>query len=198
MKRYHRSLILVVLLVSIVPVCVHAELWPAPGSIGFAISVPYSLPIDWDTSFSYLSAEALITQNMTVFFDLGTYPASFPDLYETGASLLVKGWLGPTAVYVGGGMSMQYRRVGEAWALKPFLALRAGYQIWLLDAFALSLQFRSLDPFPLSWTVSPEIALGINVAIGRARPENPRLDGDYLWFLVGLAAAALIAFLPRK
>ena len=198
MKRIHRALILAMLFLGLATVAAHAELWKAPGAIGFAISVPYTLPLDWDTSFSYVSAEALITENMTVFFDLGTYPASFPDLYETGASLLVKGWFGPTSIFAGGGMSMQYRRVGDAWALKPFLTLRAGYQIWLVDSFALSLQFRSLDPFPLAWTFTPEIALGVQVAIGRARPESPRLDGDYLWFLVGLAAAAMIAFLPRK
>ena len=177
---------------------VQADLWQAPVSFGFSISVPYTWPIAWDASFSYLSTEALLSENVTAWFDLGTYPASFPDLYEAGASLLVKGWVGPTAVYAGGGVSMQYRRVGTAWALKPFLALRAGYQIWVLDALALSLQFRSLDAFPLSWTLVPEVSLGLQIGVGRARPERPRFDGDYLWFLVGLAAAALIAFLPRK
>lgn len=93
---------------------------------------------------------------------------------------------------------MQGLRVGSAWSLKPHLALRTGYQIWLLDSFAVSLQFRSLEAFPISWVLSPEIAIGFDVGLGRARPESPRYDGDWLWILVGLGAAAMIAFLPRK
>jgi hypothetical protein len=198
MKRIWRHLILLLALLGAVTLPAAAELWPAPGSIGFSVSVPYALPLDWNASFSCLSAEALINPNMTLLFGIGTYPVSFPDLFEADASLLVKGWLGPVAVYGGGGLSMQYRRVGEAWALRPLLASRAGIQIWIVDSLAFSLQFRSLDPFPLTWTLNPEIALGINVGIGRARPEGLQIDGDYLWFLVGLGVAALIAFLPRQ
>ena len=93
---------------------------------------------------------------------------------------------------------MQYRRVGATWAIRPLLALRAGMQLWVLDALSFSLQVRSLDSFPLTWALHPEISAGLHVALGRARPEMPHVDGDYLWFLVGLAVAALIAFLPRK
>jgi hypothetical protein len=175
-----------------------AELGRAPASIGFGVSVPYALPIDWSSSFSFVSYEALLTSNVTLLLDLGAYPASFPDLFEGGASLLVKGWWGPTALYAGGGLSMQYRRVGSAWSLKPLLSLRTGYQIWLLDAVAVFLQFRSLEPLPISWVFAPEIALGFDIGLGRARPEAPRFDGEYIWVLVGLGVAALIAFLPRQ
>jgi len=171
---------------------------PAFGSIGFGVSVPYGLPIDWQSSYSFVSCEYLLTENVTAFIDLGTYPASFPDLYEVGGSVLVRGWLGASVLYAGGGLSVQYRRVGSAWAMKPHLALRAGYQIWLLESLAISAQFRSLDPLPITWAFSPEMALGFNIGLGRARPEAPRFDGDFLWVLVGFAVAALIAFLPRK
>ena len=174
------------------------ELPPAIVSLGFGVSVPYALPVDWAASYSFASSELLLTQNVTVFLDVGTYPSSFPDLFEAGAALLLRGWLGPTVLHAGGGLSVQYRRVGTAWSFKPLLSLRAGYQIWVLDSVALSLQFRSLEAFPLSWTFSPEIALGFSVGLGRARPEDPRYDADYIWLLAGLGAAALIAFLPRK
>jgi len=175
-----------------------AALSPAPASIGIGVSLPYSLPLDWASSYSFASLELLLSTNVTLFFDIGTYPSSFPDLYEGGASLLVRGWLGPTVLYAGGGLSMQYLRVGNAWSLKPHLTLRTGYKIWLLDSFAISLQFRSLEPLPITWVLSPEIALGFDVGLGRARPEAPRYDGDWLWILVGLGTAAMIAFLPRK
>jgi len=174
------------------------ELPSAAVSLGFGVSVPYALPIDWAASYSFVTSEVLLTQNVTVFLDVGAYPSSFPNLFEAGASLLLRGWLGPTVLYAGGGLSVQYRRVGTAWSFKPLLSLRVGYQIWVLDSVALSLQFRSLEAFPLSWAFSPEIALGFCVGLGRARPEAPRYDGDYIWLLAGLGVAALIAFLPRK
>jgi len=181
------------------PLCAAAaDLPQAPATIGFGVSVPYALPVDWSSSFSFVSYEALLTSNVTLFLEAGTYPALFPNQFEGGASLLIKGWLGPTALYVGGGLSMQWRRVGSAWSLKPMLGLRTGYQIWLIDAVAVFLQFRSLEAIPVSWVLSPEIALGIDVGLGRARPEAPRYDGEYIWLLVGLGVAALIAFLPRR
>jgi len=186
------------LAVAIAACAAGAELERAPGSIGFGISVPYALPVDWSSSFSFVSYEALLTPNVTLLLDAGTYPASFPDLFEAGASLLVKGWWGPTALYAGGGVSMQCRRVVGAWSLKPLLCLRTGYQIWLLDSVSVFLQFRSLEALPVSWVLTPEIALGFNVGLGRARPEAPGFDGEYIWLLVGLGVAALIAFLPRQ
>ena len=185
-------------IVALLAVPAAAELRPAPVAIGFGVSVPYSLPLDWSGSFSYLSAEGLLSENLTVLFDLGAYPGSFPNLYETGGILLVKGWVGPTAVYAGGGVSIQWLRVGGAWAIHPFLDLRAGYQIWLRDSFAIVIQFRTLQVIPLSWSFSPEIALGFDIGLGRGRPIAPRFDGGYIWLILGLGVAALLAFLPRN
>ena len=193
-----RILLVATVLIAITASSAPAELAEAPASIGFGVSVPYALPVDWGSSFSFVSYEARLTQNVTCYLDVGTYPSFFPDRFEAGASLLLKGWYGPTALHAGGGLSMRYHRVGSAWSLKPLLNLRAGYRIWVLDAVALSLQFRSLEPLPISWVFSPEIALGFNVGLGRARPETPRFDGEYIWILVGLGVAALIAFLPRR
>jgi len=186
------------LIVSLLALSGHAELQPALAAIGFGVSVPYSLPVDWEASFSYLSLEGLLSENLTVLFDLGAYPGSYPDLYEGGGILLAKGWVGPTALYAGGGFSVQWLRVGSAWAIHPFLDLRCGYQIWLRDSFAVVLQFRTLQKLPIEWSLSPEIALGFNLGLGRGRPTAPRFDGGYIWLLIGLGVAALIAFLPRS
>lgn len=171
---------------------------PALASIGFGISVPYVLPVDWAASFSFVSLEVLLSQHLTTFLDLGTYPATFPSMFEVGGSLLVKGWIGPTSVFAGGGVTTQWTRVASAWSIRPMLNLRAGYQIWLVDSLAILVQFRTLEAFPLEWTFSPEIALGVAVGLGRARPTSPHFEFDYLWFLVGLGVAALLAFLPRR
>lgn len=193
-----RARIVTVILVVCLAVAAQAQDRPqARTAFGFGVSVPYALPVDWQASYSFVSSEVLVTPNVTFFLDVGTYPVLFPILYEAGASVLVRGWVGPTVLFAGGGVSMQYRRVGYAWSFKPFLCLRAGYQVWLLDSVAVSLHFRTLEAMPISWVFSPEIALGFNIALGRARPESPTYDGEYLWVLVGLAAAALIAFLPR-
>lgn len=195
----HRAVLLSAgLIVALALSGLSSDLPPAPASIGFGVSVPCSLPVDWASSFSFVTYELLLTSNVTVLFDAGMYAASFGDLFEAGTSLLVRGWVGPTVFYAGGGVSMQYWRVGAAWSLEPFLNLRAGHQIWLLDNVAISLQFRSLEAFPISLVLSPEVALGFNVGLGRARPEAPRYDWEYLWVLAGLAAAALIVFLPRQ
>jgi len=186
------------LIVSLLAIGGYAELRPAPAAIGFGVSVPYSFPVDWEGSFSYLSIEGLLSENLTVLFDLGAYPGSFPHLYESGGILLAKGWVGPTALYAGGGLSIQWLRIGSAWAIRPFLDLRAGYQIWLHDSFAVVLQFRTLQKLPIEWSLSPEIAVGFNLGLGRGRPIAPRFDGGYIWLLVGLGVAALIAFLPRS
>ena len=175
-----------------------SQLSPAPAAIGFGVGVPYAVPVAWASSFSYVSLEALLSSHLTLYADLGTYPASFPDLHEGSVALIAKGWIGHTALIAGGGMTMQYRRVGSAWAMLPMLNLRAGYQIWLLDSFALFLQLRTLEAFPVTWSLSPEIAVGLTVGLGRARPETPRVDGQMLWFLAGLGVAALVAFLPRQ
>jgi len=189
---------LILLIVTLAAPACFAELQPAPAAIGFGVSVPYRLPIDWEGSFSYLSFEGLLSENLTVLLDIGAYPGSFPYLYESGGILLAKGWVGPTALYAGGGLSIQWLRVGSAWAIRPFLDLRCGYQIWLRDSFAVVLQFRTLQKLPISWSLSPEIALGFDIGLGRGRPVAPRVDGGYIWLLVGLGVAAMIAFLPRS
>jgi hypothetical protein len=102
-------------------------------------------------------------------------------------------------VFGGGGVTTQWTRVGSAWSIRPLWNLRAGYQIWLAEAAAIQLQFRTLEPLYLSeWTFSPEIALGFCVGLGSARPASPQFDLAYLWLIVGLGVAALLAFLPRQ
>ena len=192
-----RVLLIVILLgLALAAPCV-AELGPAPFAVGFAIGVPYALPVDWSGSFSILTGEALLSRNLTVAFDIGTYPASFPDLYEGGVSLLVKGWLGAASFYAGGGLTGRWHHIGSAWARVPHLNLKAGAQAWVLESLAFALQVRSLEALPVSWTFTPEISLGVTVAIGRARPATLFADGPTLWILLGLGVAALIAFLPR-
>jgi hypothetical protein len=174
-----------------------AELGQAPFAVGFAVGVPYGLPVDWSGSFSILTGEAFLSRSLTVAFDIGTYPASFPDLYEGGVSLLVKGWLGAASLYAGGGLTGRWHHIGSTWAGVPHLNLKAGAQAWVLESLALVLQVRSIEALPVSWTFTPEISLGLSVAIGRARPATLFADGAILWILLGLGVAALIAFLPR-
>ncbi len=184
------------LAVAVATPCV-AELGQAPFAVGFAVGVPYQYPIDWSGSFSLLTAEAFLSRNLTVAFDIGTYPASFPDLYEGSASLLVKGWLGAGCFYGGGGLSARWHHVGSTWVAVPHLNLKAGFQAWVLDSLAITLQARTLETLPASWILTPEISLGLTVALGRARPSTLFADGPTLWILVGLGVAALIAFVPR-
>jgi len=175
-----------------------AEFGQAPFSVGFSVGVPYGLPVDWSGSFSVLTAEAFLSRNLTVSLDVGTYPASFPDLYEGGVSLLVKGWLGAASFFAGGGLTARWHRVGSTWIGVPHLNLRAGLQAWILDSLAFALQIRSVEPLPVDWAFAPEISLGLTVALGRARPPTPYADNATLWLLVGLGVAAMIAFLPRS
>jgi len=189
-------LVLLVAVLGIALPCV-AELGQAPFGIGFAVGVPYGLPVDWSGSFSTLTGEAFLSRNLTVTFDAGTYPASFPDLFEGSVSLLVKGWLGAACFYGGGGLTGRWHRVGSTWVAVPHMNLKAGAQAWVLDSLALVIQARSVEPLPVTWAFTPEISLGVAVALGRARPGTPYADGATLWILAGLGVAALIAFLPR-
>ena len=189
-------LVLLVAVLGIALPCA-AELGQAPFGVGFAVGVPYGLPVDWSGSFSVLTGEAFLSRNLTVAFDVGTYPASFPDLYEGSVSLLVKGWLGAACFYGGGGLTGRWHHVGSTWIAVPHMNLKAGAQAWVLDSLALVIQARSVEPLPVTWTFNPEISLGVTVALGRARPGTLHADGATLWILVGLGVAALIAFLPR-
>ena len=189
----------VLLLVAVVGVAVPctAELGRAPFAVGFAVGLPCALPIDWSGSFSVLTGEAFLSPNLTVAADVGTYPASFPDLFEGGLSVLVKGWLGASCIFGGGGLTVRWDRFGSTWASGSHLNLKAGIQAWILDSVALVVQARSIEPFPVSWTLTPELSLGVSIALGSARPESLFADGPTLWILVGLGVAALVAFLPR-
>ena len=175
-----------------------ADTSPAPFSIGFGVGVPYELPVDWTRSFSYLTAEAFLSRNLTAVFDLGTYPPEFPDLFEGTAGMLVKAWVGPVNAFAGGGFTLQWRRVGTAWGFNPYLTLKGGFQFWVLDSLALVVQFRTHEPLPIQWTFAPEFSLGLTVAFGSGRPDPLIYDPATLWLVVGLGVAALIAFLPKQ
>jgi len=174
-----------------------ADLGQAPFAVGFSVGIPYDYPIDWSRSFSVLSAEVFLSRNLTASFDIGTYPASFPNLYEGSVSLLVKGWLGAVSFYGGGGLTARWHNVGSTWVGVPHLNLKAGVQAWVLESLGFVLQARSIETLPVQWTLAPEISLGVIVALGRGRPGTLCVDGPTLWLLVGLGVAALIAFLPR-
>lgn len=167
-------------------------------TIGFGVGVPPVLPIAWSESFSFLTTEILAESNLSFLLTLGTYPAYFPNLYQADAALIVKAWLGPVALYAGGGLSLQWRLIGDVWLLSPFMNVVAGAELWIIDSFALFTQVRSLDPLPASWTLDPEVSVGATIALGKARPALPRVDGDYLWILVGLGVLALLAYYPRS
>ena len=175
-----------------------AEMSPASFSIGFGVGVPYELPVDWTGSFSYLTAEAFLSPNLTAVFDLGTYPPDFPDLFEGTVGMLVKAWMGPVNAFAGGGFTWQWHRVGTAWGFAPHLTLKGGFQVWVLDSLAFVAQFRTHEPLPIQWIFAPEFSLGMTVALGRGRPDPLVHDPATLWLVVGLGVAALIAFLPKQ
>lgn len=193
-----RRFALFVLLLALGSCVVGAESSQAPFSVGFGVGVPYELPVDWSRSFSYLTTEVFLSPNLTAVLDLGTYPPDFPDLFEVTAGMLVKAWVGPVNAFAGGGFTMQWRHVGLSWGFNPYLTLKGGFQIWVLDSLALVTQFRTHEPLPIQWTFSPEFSLGLTVAFGSGRPDPLVYDPATLWMVVGLGVAALIAFLPRQ
>ncbi|MBU1049209.1 hypothetical protein KKG90_04210 [Candidatus Bipolaricaulota bacterium] len=170
----------------------------APFSIGFGVGVPYELPVDWTRSFSYLTTELFLSQNLTAVLDLGTYPPDFPNLFEGTAGMLVKAWVGPANAFAGGGFTLQWRHVGAVWGFNPYLTLKGGFQFWVLDSLAIVAQFRTHEPLPVQWTFAPEFSLGMTVAFGSGRPDPLIYDPATLWLVVGLGVAALIAFLPKQ
>lgn len=193
-----RSLAILIALLAVGSMMAAADTSPALFSIGFGVGVPYELPVDWTRSFSYITAEAFLSPNLTAVFDLGTYPPDFPNLFEATAGMLVKAWLGPANAFVGGGFTMQWRRVGTAWGFNPYLTLKGGVQFWILDSLAFVAQFRTHEPLPIQWTFAPEFSLGMTLAFGSGRPDPLIYDPATLWLVVGLGVAALIAFLPKQ
>ena len=166
-------------------------------AIGFGVGVPVALPIAWQDSFSFLTGEFGVEENMALRLTVGTYPASFPDRYEADAALLVKAWLGPAVLYGGGGLSLEWKRIGDAWLWTPLMNVMCGVQFWLTGSVALSLEARSLDKLPAGWILSPELCLGTTLALGPIRSSQAGPDAYYLWVLVGLGVAALLVYYPR-
>jgi hypothetical protein len=166
-------------------------------SVGFGVAVPAALPIAWQDSFSFLTGEFGAEENMALRLTVGTYPADFPDRYEADATLLVKAWLGPAVLYGGGGLSLEWKRIGDAWLWTPLMNIMCGVQFWLTGSVAVSLEARSLDKLPARWILSPELCLGTTLALGPIRPSQAGPDAYYLWVLVGLGVAALLVYYPR-
>ncbi len=170
------------------------------GAFGFGIGVPNTYPIDWESSFPYVYAEAFTDSNLSVLFTLGTYPADFPSGFETGVSLLAKGWSGPIAIYAGGGISVYWDWIAasSAWSWSPYMNMLAGIQWRLLEPLSISFQVRSLDPIPLTLTLHPELSLSASLIFGRGLPHPPQVDQMTLWIIVGLGVLALVAYSPRS
>ena len=167
-------------------------------TIGFGVGAPADLPIDWGASFTFAASEVLAESNVSFLFTFGTYPSDFPELYEGNASLLVKAWSGPLALFAGGGFSLQWRLIDTAWLWTPCMNVKTGVQLWIVDSLAFFVQLRSLEPLPAAWSFNPEISLGTAISFGEARPASPRLDGGYLWLILGLWVLAFLAYYPRS
>ncbi len=194
----HKKLLCLVFVVSMSAVGLVAQ-GAIPIAFGFDVGAPAVLPIDWDASFSYLSAEMLFDPNLTFLLTALTYPATFPDLFEASIDLVVKGWLGPVALYAGGGFAMQWSLVGSAWLWTPFMHITAGVQIWLLDSVAIVASVRSLDELPPAWTLTPQVSLGARVSFVPPRP--PVLGTEnlfYIWIVIGLGVVALLTYYPHS
>jgi len=50
----------------------------------------------------------------------------------------------------------------------------------------------------VDWRFSPEISLGLTMALGSGCPDPLFFDPMRLWLVIGLGVAAMIAFLPRQ
>lgn len=189
----------IVLVFLLAAVGLSAAAQTAPVAFGFGVGAPATLPVDLHSSFSFLTAELFPDPNLTFLAAVGTYPANFPDLTEFDGSVLLKGWLGPVvSVYGGGGLAFQAEWMSPGWVWRPFMLVQAGAELWLNDSFAVRAQVRSLDPFPLSWTLHPQVSLALLVAVGSARPTGPSPKNLWsAWLLVGLGVAALLAYYPR-
>ena len=168
-------------------------------AFGFGVGAPTSYPINWAASFPFITAEAFTDSNLSILFTLGTYPTDFPTGFETSGSLLAKGWIGPAAIYAGGGGSLYWDWIAEssAWSWLPYMNLIAGIQWQVVAPLSLSFQVRSLDPIPLTFTLHPQVSLGASLVFGPAAPHPGLIDGLTLWVIVGLGVLVLVAYLPR-
>ncbi len=194
----HKKLLCFVFVVSMLAGVISAQA-ALPIAFGFDVGVPAVLPIDWNASFSYLSAEMLFDPNLTFLFTALTYPATFPDLFEASVDLVIKGWLGPIALYSGGGLALQWRVIGGTWGVTPFVHITAGAQLWLLDSVAIVASVRSLDTLPPAWTFTPQVSLGARVSFVPPRP--PVLGAEnlfYIWLVIGLGVVALLTYYPHS
>ncbi|HDL85303.1 MAG TPA: hypothetical protein ENH11_03080 [Candidatus Acetothermia bacterium] len=194
----HRHLVLLLLVSSVLAIglCAHAGV---PLAFGFGVAVPAALPIDWNASFSSITTEVLTDPNLTLLFTLGTYPSHFPNLFEGSADVIVKSWLGPIAVYAGGGLDLRWRPIGGVWGWTPYMNITAGTQIWLIDSVALVASVRSVDALPPTWKFSPDVSLGLRFSLSPARPPVlGKENAFYFWIVVGLLVATLLTYYPHS
>jgi len=194
----HRHLIALLIVLSILSIGLSADAG-LPLAFGFDVTVPAVLPIDWDTSFSFIAMEFMPDPNLTILFTLGTYPSHFPQMFEGIADFMVKSWLGPVAVYAGGGLDLQWRYVGDTWWGVPYMHIMAGTQIWIIDSVAVVAGLRSLDTIAPMWHFSPEVSLGLRFSLSPPRPEVlGKENAFYLWVVVGLIVAGILAYYPHS
>ena len=195
MHRY-LTLLLVVSSVLAIGLCVQGGV---PLAFGFGVTAHATLPIDWNASFSSISTEFLADPNLTFLFALGTYPSHFPNLFQGSADLIVKSWMGPIAIYAGGGLALQWRPLGGTWGWTPYIHVTAGTQIWLIDSVALVASVSSLDTLPPAWTFSPKVSLGLQFSLSPPRPPTLGKENSfYLWIVVGLLVAAILTYYPHS
>jgi len=175
--------------------CVSSQ---ATSTIGFGVGAPPRLPVNWNDSFSFVHAELLAESNLSFQFTLGTYPTSFPNAFQLDASLVIKAWLSPFAIYAGTGLTVQERQIAGFWFPYPFMNILAGAQLWFSSYVNLFAEVRSTEPLPPSWTLNPEVLAGGSIALGPSSSRSQRADTDYLWLIVGLGVVALLLYYPRS
>lgn len=194
----HRHLRLLLLVLPLLAIGLSAQ-GGVPLAFGFGVTAPAVIPIDWNESFSSISMEMLMDPNLTFLFTLGTYPAHFPNLFEASGDVIVKSWMGPVAIYAGGGLDIQWKPIGGTWGWTPYMHITAGTQIWLIDSVAFVASVRSIDVIPPTWTFSPEVSLGLQFSLTPPRPPTlGKENAFYFWVVVGLLVATLLTYYPHS
>jgi hypothetical protein len=168
-------------------------------AIGFGVGAPPAFPIQWPELFPFILVETPVEGNLTFLFTLGVYPSEvgLPEVFEVDTNLLIKAWVGPATVFAGGGLAIQWDPLSLFGTWIPLIHVMAGTQLWILDSFALFVHVRSLDLLPPTWSLDPMVTLGAELGFGKVRPVPLRLDGEYLWLLVGVSVLAILAYYPR-